>query len=50
VSDVLRIVFKTGIEPNEGLSNLIFCVLSSFYPELFESIRQEELQKAEEKK
>jgi hypothetical protein len=38
------------MEPNEGISNLIFCVLSSFYPELFESIKKEEEQKALEKK
>ena len=50
VSDVLRIVLKTGIEPNEGVSNLIFCVLSSFYPELFESIEVEKQEKAKEKK
>ena len=50
VSEVLKIVFKTGMEPNEGISNLIFCVLSSFYPELFESIKKEEEQKALEKK
>lgn len=42
VSDVLKVIFKTGIEPNEGVSNLIFCVLSSFYPELFDSIKVEE--------
>lgn len=50
VSDVLKVIFKTGIEPNEGVSNLIFCVLSSFYPELFDSIKVEEEQKAKEKK
>ena len=50
VSEVLRIVYKTGIEPNEGVSNLIFCVISSFYPELFDSIKVEEEQKAKEKK
>lgn len=27
---------------NEGISNLIFCVFSSFYPELIESIKLEE--------
>jgi hypothetical protein len=32
------------------VSNLIFCVLSSFYPELFDSIKVEEEQKAKEKK
>ena len=50
VSDVLKVIFKTGIEPNEGVSNLIFCVLSSSYPELFDSIKVEEEQKAKEKK
>ena len=50
VSDVLKIIYKTGMDTNEGVSNLIFCVLSSFYPELFESIKVEEEQKAKEKK
>lgn len=45
VSDVLKIVLRTNIDPSEGVSNLIFCVLSSFYPELFDSIRFEEEQK-----
>jgi hypothetical protein len=50
VSDVLKTVFKTNIEPNEGVSNLFFCVLSSFYPELFDSIQFEEEKKKNEKK
>lgn len=50
VSDVLKIVFKTDMDMSEGVSNLIFCVISSFYPELFDSIRVEEEQKAKEKK
>ena len=50
VSDVLKVIFKTGIYPNEGVSNLILCVLSSFYPELYDSIKVEEEQKAKEKK
>ena len=44
VSEVLKIVFKTNLEMNEGLSNLIFCVFSSFYPELLDSIKLEEKQ------
>lgn len=42
VSDILRIVFKTNIDINEGISNLIFCVFASYYPELYESIKNEE--------
>ena len=49
VSDVLRIVFKTNIEMGEGVSNLIFCVFSSFYPELFDAIKVEDLKLKEDK-
>jgi len=34
LTNVLKIVMKVNIEPNETISNLIFCVLTSFYPEL----------------
>ena len=37
VSDVLRIVYKTNLEINDGVSNLIFCVFLSFYPEISQS-------------
>ena len=50
VSEVLKIVFKTNLEMNEGLSNLIFCVFSSFYPELLDSIKLEEKQNKEDLK
>lgn len=33
---------------NEGISNLIFCVFSSFYPELIESIKLDETQSKDE--
>lgn len=35
VGEVLRIVFKTNLEVTESISNLIFCVLASYYPELY---------------
>ena len=50
VSDALKIVFKTNLDINEGLSNLIFCVFSSFYPELLKSIKLEERQAKEDEK
>lgn len=51
VSEVLKVVFRVNLDVSEGLSNLIFCVFASFYPELLESIRvEEEEQKEQEKK
>jgi hypothetical protein len=48
VSEILRIVYRTNLEINEGVSNLIFCVFASFYPELYESLlNEEQLQKEE---
>lgn len=41
MSDALRIALKTNIEMTDGVSNLIFCVFASFYPELFEAIQHE---------
>ncbi len=32
---------KVNIEPNETISNLIFCVFTSFYPELFDASKHE---------
>lgn len=37
VSDLLKIIFKTNMDINEGISNLIFCVFYSFNTELIES-------------
>lgn len=42
VSDILKIIFKTNLEINEGVSNLIFCVFASYYPELYESMQHDE--------
>lgn len=42
VSDILKIVYKTNIEINDGVSNLIFCVFLSFYPEIYQSNQLEE--------
>ncbi len=42
MSDVLRIVYKTNLEINDGVSNLIFCVFLSFYPEISQSNQLEE--------
>jgi hypothetical protein len=42
VGEILKIVFKTNIEINEGVSNLIFCVFASYYPELYQSLLNEE--------
>ena len=41
----MRIVYKTGVDVSEqgGVNNLIFCVFASFYPELYESIENEEV-------
>lgn len=50
ISETLKIVLRVNMDTNEGVSNLIFCVLSSFYPELFDSIRFEEEQKKQDKK
>jgi hypothetical protein len=50
LTNVLKIVMKVNIEPNETISNLIFCVLTSFYPELFDANKHEIEIKAKEKK
>lgn len=52
VGEVLRIVFRTNLEVTDSISNLIFCVLASYYPELYQSMMNEEVQKKqqEEKK
>jgi hypothetical protein len=50
LTDVLKIVMKVNFDPNETISNLIFCVLTSFYPELFDAKKHEEEQKEQEKK
>jgi hypothetical protein len=42
VSDTLRIAYRAGIEINEGVMNLIFCVFNSFQPELNECILKED--------
>ncbi len=42
VSEVLKIIYKTNIDINDGVSNLIFCVFASYYPELFESMEHDE--------
>lgn len=41
---------KVNFEPNETISNLIFCVLTSFYPELFDANKHELEMKEQEKK
>lgn len=43
VGDILRILFKTNIDVNRNISSMIFCVFSSYYPELKECLHQEEL-------
>lgn len=48
VSEVLRIVFKTNLEVTESVSNLIFCVLASYYPELYQSMMAEEATRKQE--
>lgn len=48
-SNVLRIIHRTNIDANEGISNLIFCVLASFYPDLYESINLDEDSKDKQK-
>ena len=50
LTDVLKRVMKINFEPNETISNLIFCVLTSFYPELFDANKHEMAMKEEEKK
>ncbi len=48
---VLRIVMRVNIEPTETtVSNLIFCVLTSFYPELFDANKHYLDDKKREKK
>jgi uncharacterized protein YjgD (DUF1641 family) len=42
VSDVMRIVYRANVDMSEAVSNVIFCVFSSFYPELIDSIKEEE--------
>lgn len=41
MSDTLKIIYRTNIDITEGISNLIFCVFSTYYPELFESVKNE---------
>jgi hypothetical protein len=42
VSDILRIIYKTNIDINDSVSNLILSVFLSFYPEIYLSIQNEE--------
>lgn len=42
VNEVLRMVYKTNLEISEGVSNLIFCVFATYYPELLQSMMHEE--------
>lgn len=35
MNDVLRIISNTNIDINESMSNLIFCVFASFFPEVY---------------
>ena len=43
MNDVLRIVSNANIEITDTISNLIFCVFATFFPEVFESINQDEI-------
>lgn len=38
----MRIVYRANVDMSEAVSNIIFCVFSSFYPELIDSIKEEE--------
>jgi len=38
----MRIVYRANVDMSEAVSNVIFCVFSSFYPELIDSIKEEE--------
>jgi hypothetical protein len=42
MNDVLRIVSNANIEITDTISNLIFCVFATFFPEVYESMNQEE--------
>lgn len=42
MNDVLRIVSNANIEITDTISNLIFCVFATFFPEVFECMNQEE--------
>ncbi len=44
VSDVMKIVYHANIDLGESVSNILFCVYSSFYPELLDSFKKEEEQ------
>ena len=50
LSDILRIVQNAGLELNESVTNLIFCVFASYFPEIYRQINQEEKRKEEEKR
>jgi hypothetical protein len=45
---VLRIVSNANVEITETISNLIFCVFATFFPEVFESINREEISNEQE--
>jgi hypothetical protein len=49
LTDVLRIVMKVNMDPSDTLSNLIFCALTTYYPELTAAYIHEEETKAKEK-
>ena len=43
MNDILKIVQNANLEITDSISNLIFCVFASFFPEVYGSIGSEEV-------